>query len=73
MTTKKAATLNGNGQLTDLERTKMENFALKHNLIQQQLQAIVMERANYIQSIETAHPGFKWDEREGLVPTDKPN
>ena len=54
-------------ELTELERTKLENFALKHNLVQAQLQRIVDERAAYIRQVEEAHPGCKWDEQKGLV------
>ena len=54
-------------ELTELELTKMENFALKHNLVQSQLQRIVDERAAYIKQVEEAHPGCKWDEQKGLV------
>lgn len=54
-------------ELSELERTKLENFALKHNLVQQQLQRIVDERAAYIRLVEEAHPGCKWDEQKGLV------
>ena len=53
--------------LSELERTKMENFALKHNIMQQQLQQIVAERSAYIKQVEAAHPGCRWDEQRGLV------
>lgn len=56
-----------NGELTELERVKLENFALKHNTLQQQLQMNLAERAAYIRGIETAHPGYQWDEQQGLV------
>lgn len=56
-----------NPELTELERTKLENFALKHNLVQAQLQRIVDERTAYIRQVEEAHPGCKWDEQKGLV------
>ena len=58
---------NGVAELTELERTKLENYALKHNLVQQQLQRIVDERSAYIRQIEEAHPGYAWDEQKGLV------
>ena len=54
--------------MTELERVKMENFGLKHNAIQQQLQGNLAERAAFIQQMEAAHPGFKWEEQKGLVP-----
>jgi hypothetical protein len=56
-------------ELTELESTKMENFGLKYNLVQQQLQRIGAERAAYIRQIEAAHPGHRWDEQQGLVAT----
>lgn len=56
-----------NGTLTELERTKLENFALKHNALQQQMQMILAERAAYIRIVEEAHPGHRWDEQQGLV------
>lgn len=58
---------NGHAELTELERVKMENFALKHNAMQQQLQANMAERTNFIRAIEDAHPGYQWNEQEGLV------
>lgn len=54
-------------EMTETERLKMENFALRHQILQQQLQQIVAERAAYIKQIEAAHPGSEWDERQGLV------
>jgi hypothetical protein len=51
------------GELTELERTKLENYALKHNLVQQQLQRIVVERTEYVKQIEENHSGYKWDEQ----------
>ena len=59
--------MNTNEPLTELERTKLENYALKHNLVQQQLQQIVAERTAYIQQIVAAHPGCTWDEQKGLL------
>jgi hypothetical protein len=56
------------GELTELELTKLENFALKHGLMQQQLQRIVADRTVYIKQVEEAHPGYMWDEQKaGLV------
>ena len=54
-------------QLTELERVKMENYALKPNSLQQQLQGNLIERAAFIRQIEAAHPGYQWDEQGGLV------
>lgn len=58
---------NGHAELTELERLKMENFALKHNTMQLQLQAVLAERAAFIRQIEEAHPGYCWEEQRGLV------
>lgn len=58
---------NGKAELTELERVKMENFALKHSAMQQQQQANLAARAAYIRQIEAAHPGYRWNEERGLV------
>ena len=57
-------------ELTELERVKLENFALKHNALQQQIQANLAARAEFIRQIEDTHPGHHWQEDKGLVPTD---
>jgi hypothetical protein len=54
-------------QLTEVERLKMENSTLKHHLMQQQSQAVQAERATLIAQIEINHPGFKWDDRQGVL------
>lgn len=54
-------------ELTELERVKMENFALKHQAIQQQQQANLQARAAFVRQIEAAHPGYKWNDQRGLV------
>ena len=56
-------------ELTDYERLKLENFGLKHNALQRQQQDNLTERAAFIQQMEAAHPGFKWEEQKGLVST----
>ena len=56
------------GQLSELEQVKLENFALKHNALQQQVSANLAERAAYIRQVEAAHPGYKWEDQQGLVP-----
>ena len=58
---------NGHGELSELERVKLENFALKHSAIQQQLQTNLAARAAFLQAVEAAHPGYRWDEQSGLV------
>jgi hypothetical protein len=61
---------NGKAELTELERVKLENFALKHNALQQQLQANLQARLALITQIEAAHPGYQWNEQQGLVAID---
>lgn len=61
---------NGKAELSELERLKMENFALKHSAMQQNLQANLMQRTAFIKEIEAAHPGYVWNEQRGLVPED---
>lgn len=53
--------------LTELERVKMENFALKHNTLQQQIHGNMANRAAFIEHIEAAHPGHKWHEATGSL------
>ena len=54
-------------ELTELERVKMENFALRIMFMQQQLQQMQIERANFIHHLEDKYIGYKWSEAEGLV------
>ena len=63
---------NGAEQLTELERVKLENFALKNNLMQQQLQANLAARQAFIGLIEAAHPGYRWNDQQGLTPITEP-
>ena len=53
--------------LTELERIKMENFALRYNLLQQQTQQVINERASLISQLEASRPGYEWREGYGLV------
>lgn len=62
-----------NGELTELERVKMENFALKHSTMQSQLQSNLTQRNAFIREIEAAHPGYRWDETQGLVAEEQSN
>lgn len=59
---------NGTNELTEVEKLRMENFALKHNMLQSQIQMVIAERVNFIESINENHPGYVWDEQKGLVP-----
>jgi hypothetical protein len=54
-------------QMTELEATKLQVFALRHQLLQQQVQANLAERAALIQQIVTEHPGHRWDEATGKL------
>ena len=60
--------INGNGQLSELELTKMENFALRNAGLQQAIRENIQARDKYIQQIEAAHPGYRWNENSGLMP-----
>jgi hypothetical protein len=64
-----------NGTMTELELTKMENFALKHRGLQQELQANLIARTQYIKQIEAAHPGYLFSEVNGQLvkPTEPEN
>lgn len=53
--------------LTELERYRMENYNLKMVLMQQQLQNIQLERANFMRLMEEAYPGYEWDDQRGFV------
>jgi hypothetical protein len=55
-------------ELTELERLKLENIALKYNVLQQQSAALLQERVAIIQQVENDHPGWKWRDPQGLVP-----
>ena len=57
--------------LTELERTKLENYTLKIMLMQNQVQQLTNERLTFIRQIEEDHPGFEWNEAEGLVPKEE--
>ena len=54
-------------QLTELQRTRLENFALRYTLMQQNITQVQNERAAFIHQLEAEHPGYKWDEQNGLV------
>jgi hypothetical protein len=54
-------------ELSEIERLKMENIALKYRAMEQQMMVLLNERALVIQQIEQAHPGYKWKEPVGLV------
>ena len=64
-----ATTVNqqGTDQMTELETAKLQVHALRHQLLQQQLQANLAERSALIQQIVTDHPGHRWDEATGKL------
>jgi hypothetical protein len=53
--------------LTELEMTKLENYALKHSNMQQAIQVNLEARAKYIAQIEAAHPGCRFSEQTGQL------
>jgi hypothetical protein len=57
-------------ELTELQRVKMENYALRYNLLQQQTQQVINERASFISQLEEAYPGYEWREGFGLAEKD---
>jgi hypothetical protein len=67
---------NGSSTLSELELTKLENFALRHTNLQQAQQANLAERTRYIRQIEAAHPGYSFSEQTGQLvsngPADQP-
>ena len=60
----------GPPQLTEFERLKMENFALRNQVLQTQLQQLFADRTAYLETLKTNHPGCVWDEQRGLVVAD---
>lgn len=62
--------INGAAELTEIERLRLENYALKFNALQTQLQQVAAERRAYILKVESDHPGYMWDEIRGLVSND---
>lgn len=58
-------------QISELERVKLENFALKHNSLQRQLNDNLAERTAYIKEVAAAHPTLQWDDQRGFVKKDE--
>lgn len=58
-------------QISELERVKLENYALKHNSLQRQLQDNLAERAAFIKQIVDTHPALRWDDTRGFVSKDE--
>jgi Spy/CpxP family protein refolding chaperone len=56
-------------ELTELERLRMENIALKYRAMEAQMAALLNDRRAVIEQIESAHAGWKWnDQLGGLAP-----
>lgn len=58
---------NGTAELSELERLKLENYALKYNMLQTQLQQIAAERQAYLRQLVADHPGYVWNEAQGVL------
>jgi len=58
---------NGHAEMTEFERVKLENFALRHNAMQNQLSINMQARGAFIRELETAHPGYRWEESESAL------
>jgi hypothetical protein len=59
--------------LSELERLKMDNNTLRVMYLQLQTQQVQAERAAIINEIEAAHPGWEWNDQQGLIPLSKVN
>jgi hypothetical protein len=64
--------MNGSATLTELEMTKLENYALRDAGLRQAQQANLAERARYIARIEAAHPGHSFSEQTGQLVSNGP-
>ena len=51
---------------------KLENFGLRYQALQQQMQQILADRAVLLRQIEADHDGYRWDDQRGLVLADAP-
>jgi hypothetical protein len=54
-------------ELTETERLKLENFALRQFALETQLRQNTIDRVFFLRSIEEKHPGWRWQDPEGLV------
>lgn len=59
--------MNDNSKLTEVEQLKLENFNLKHNILNTQVQSNWAARAAFIKQVEADHPGYSWDDTKGLI------
>lgn len=53
--------------LSELEKAKLENCNLKLQMLQNQAEPILAERAQVIKAIEEAHPGYHWNSQTGRL------
>jgi hypothetical protein len=53
--------------LTEIERLRLENFALRHIAFEAQLRQNQVDRAVFLKSLEETYPGWRWQDPEGLV------
>jgi hypothetical protein len=51
-----------------MQKLKLENFALRQLAFQSQVRQNELDRAQFIHGIEQAHPGWRWQDPQGLVP-----
>ena len=54
-------------QLTELERTRLENLQLKFQLLQQQQQQLQQSYADTVRQIQTEHPGYIFDAQSSTL------
>ena len=54
-------------ELTEFEQLKMENFALRQHIMQQQFRQAQEDRKAFIAEIERNHPGFVWNDEQGRL------
>lgn len=54
-------------ELTEVQKLKLENFTLRHIAFESQMRQNQLDRAQFIHTIEQAHPGWRWEDPQGLV------
>jgi hypothetical protein len=61
-----------NPELTEVQKLKLENFTLRHIAFEAQLRQNQLDRAQFLHSVELEHPGWRWQDPQGLVPKEDP-
>lgn len=56
--------------LTETERLKLENVALKKALLESQMQLVRDEHTSLVKQLERDRPGWRWQEPQGFVEGD---